>query len=142
MEPQSYSKYQVLLGALLGGPFGTIFFLHRNFLAMSADDKARKTKIIGLILTAIMIAAMPVIPEVSYERLYLYFMVPGSILSFIICAREQGALNGSARYSYWNVFWWSAFGCMALFQIALFVVIMLYEYLGVIPPDLLLPTPY
>jgi hypothetical protein len=60
---KAFSPVQAGLGTFLGGPLAGTYFLRANFLAMGAPGKARAATIGGLVVTALILLAMPFLPE-------------------------------------------------------------------------------
>lgn len=60
---KAFSPAQTGLGTFVGGPLAGTYFLRANFLAMGDPRKARATTIGGIVVTALILLAMPFLPE-------------------------------------------------------------------------------
>ncbi|MGO4894753.1 hypothetical protein [Flavobacterium sp. W21_SRS_FM6] len=58
-----YSPTQAALGALLGGPIASAYFIKQNFFALKDDESIKKTNLFGSLAIAFVLAILPFLPE-------------------------------------------------------------------------------
>lgn len=58
-----YSPAQASLGAFLGGPIASIFFIKQNFVVLNDEESVKKTNRYGALIIVFLIAILPFLPE-------------------------------------------------------------------------------
>lgn len=58
-----YSPTQAALGAFLGGPIASAYFIKQNFFALKDDESIKKTNLFGSLAIAFILVILPFLPE-------------------------------------------------------------------------------
>ena len=58
-----YSPTQAALGAFLGGPKASVFFIKQNFSVLKDGESIKKTNLFGSLAIAFVLAILPFLPE-------------------------------------------------------------------------------
>jgi hypothetical protein len=58
-----YSPVQASLGAFLGGPIASVFFIKQNFVVLNDDEAVKKTNRYGALVITFFISILPFLPE-------------------------------------------------------------------------------
>jgi hypothetical protein len=102
-----YSPTQAALGALLGGPVGLIYFLHRNFVALGNQPAAKKCLMYGALLIVVLLIALPLLPaNFPNAPLNIVYILAGRSIAQKYQLTKQ-AIAESTEYTFksnWNVF--------------------------------------
>ena len=62
-ENKVYSPTQAALGALLGGPIASTYFIKQNFSTLNKEQAIKSTLLIGGIIVFILLATIPFTPD-------------------------------------------------------------------------------
>ena len=58
-EKRVYSPIQAALGAFLGGPIASAYFIKQNFSVLEDDESIKKTNLYGALVVAMLLAILP-----------------------------------------------------------------------------------
>jgi hypothetical protein len=102
-----YSPTQAACGALLGGPFGLIYFLHANFNALENDRLKKKTLVFGTVLILSLIVILPMLPDKFPSAPFsIFYIIAARYIAERYQITKQGIID-SPRYDFhsnWRVF--------------------------------------
>lgn len=62
-ENKFYSPAQAAMGAFLGGPLASTYFIHQNFKTMNDENGQSQSLMIGLLCSLLMLAILPFLPD-------------------------------------------------------------------------------
>lgn len=129
-----YSPVQVGVGTFLGGPIAAIYFLKTNFDTLGKATLSKKTLQIGVMLTFVLILAMPFIPDsVPNNIIPIMYLIPVIMIVKNHQLTKEQILN-SDEYSFqsnWKVVG-HMIGWMLLFFVISMAFIMALDTMGVI----------
>ena len=122
-----YSGNQIAILTVFFGPAAAVYFLKKNFDAMGATDKAKKTQIYGIISILVLFLALPFAPEIIPPISYVIGYVAAAFSTFN--TYQKPALESAERHSTWK-----ATGVAALWFVATtpiyVLIIYIYELQG------------
>jgi len=129
-----YSPVQVGVGTFLGGPIAAIYFLKTNFDTLGKATLSKKTLQIGVMLTFVLILAMPFIPDsVPNNIIPIMYLIPVIMTVKNHQLTKEQILN-SDEYSFqsnWKVVG-HMIGWMLLFFVISMAFIMALDTMGII----------
>ncbi|WP_430974445.1 hypothetical protein [Sunxiuqinia rutila] len=104
-----YSQKTISLATFLGGPLAAAIVIRRNYLNLNQEDKALKTIIAGILITAVLLFVLFQIPEGNFDRIS-QFVLPFiyTSVTYYIVEKLQGAdlkrheENNGEFYSNWS----------------------------------------
>lgn len=116
-----YNRYWVILGTFLWWPLAGVYLIYKNYINLKNKELAKKSLLIGSILTVLIVLVMYNLPDDFTKASYLIpiFISYRSFNRFQWTAVEHAIKGWWKLYSFWN-----AFGIGILF-LAISVVIIL-----------------
>jgi hypothetical protein len=129
-----YSTNQVGAASFVGGPFGVVYVLWRNFEALGRSSSATQALVLGGLFVAVVFAVLPLLPEK-----FPNYVIP---LAYSLTARvlaekyqmSKQAIADSEQYEFHSN--WHVFGISVAFLIAFMAIAVLWvfglDHLGLI----------
>lgn len=62
-EDKMYSPVQAALGAFLGGPIASTYFISKNYDTMNNDNASKQSLVIGSIIVFALLGILPFLPD-------------------------------------------------------------------------------
>jgi hypothetical protein len=128
VEQKAYTRGQIIIGTFIGGPFAAMYFLKKNFDLQGDKESSKKTIIVGLSIVAILLAAVPVLPESIPSFVY---GVAYTAIAQAVYEQKQKSLKDTPRYSHWNVAGVTVLS-IVMFLILAIPLILIYSNMGLI----------
>ncbi len=132
-----YSPNQIAIGTFLGGPLAAIFFLKRNFDTLGKEELSKQTLKIGLVVSLIIIAILPYLPEATPSILIPMLYLFPTIMVVKTFQISKDEIMNAEEYSFqssWKVFGISL-GWMLVFLVASILFMFLLESVGMLNLD-------
>lgn len=129
-----FSPGQIAFGSFWGGPFAAVYFLRANYLSLGRYAHAQKMTIVGLLISALIIALIPFLPE-KFPNVVLpvlYSVAATQLARLTQLCKED--IEYSECYSFASN--WVLFGiatlCLVMFLVIAIAVMFGLELMGVV----------
>ncbi len=136
IDNKVYSPVQAALGAFLGGPVASVFFLLKNFDVTNNQEAIKKTKVIGAIIIVLFLLILPFLPE-NFPNLLLPILTVVGTRIFIEkyqFKKQDIVENEQLEFqSNWSVLF-VGLGSLAVSMAALFGLTLALNSAGVLGP--------
>jgi hypothetical protein len=123
-----YSPRQIAFGTFFGGPLAATYFLKNNFDTLDKENYSKKTIIIGLTVSIVLIALMPFIPEghpsVTINLTLLYLFPVMFVVKRHQLTKEE--ILESFEYSFQSN--WKVLGMISVWLAVYFAVAVLFMF--------------
>ncbi|XQW86577.1 hypothetical protein ACOYR1_07600 [Thalassotalea piscium] len=129
-----YSPNQAALGAFVGGPFASLYFLKTNFEVLGSEKSKKNTIALGCIIIFFMLLILPFLPDNFPNTVIpvLTVSITKILVDKLQFTKEDIEISEGLKYqSNWGVFFTSII-CLVLLLITAFVFILVIEMLGVL----------
>ena len=107
IEGQMFSPTQAAVGAFLGGPFASIYFLRKNFETVNDDDGANNATVIGGVIAFVLIIILGFLPE-NFPNMaipILTVVITRMLVEKYQCTKQEITSVDSVSFqSNWHVF--------------------------------------
>lgn len=124
-----YSSRQIGIGALLGGPLAATFMLRGNFLGLQRAQEARRTVIIGILATILVLALAIFLPIPRFMNSVIpisYAVIAQTIAHHYGFSHQRILLSSDfVKQSHWKVLGVSAVFLALTFAISIPVLMAL-----------------
>ncbi|PKG76213.1 hypothetical protein CXF86_04720 [Shewanella sp. GutCb] len=128
-----YSPTQAALGAFLGGPFASLYFLKTNFEVLKSEKSKKNTIALGSIIIFSLLLILPFLPD-NFPNIVIPLLtvtITKALVEKFQFTKEDIEISEGLKYqSNWGVLWTSII-CLVLLLIAVTVFILIIEILGV-----------
>lgn len=129
-----YSPAQAALGAFLGGPLASFYFIQHNFSILRDEESARKTILYGTLTVSVLLAALPFLPD-KFPNFLIPCITIFATRYFIEkfqFSKEDITTNDAIGFqSNWRVFF------IGLFSLAIFTIIAIGVIFGLSTFDII-----
>lgn len=128
-----YSPTQAALGAFLGGPFASLYFLKTNFEVLKSEKSKKNTIALGSIIIFSLLLILPFLPD-NFPNIVIPLLtvtITKALVEKFQFTKEDIEISEGLKYqSNWGILWTSII-CLVLLLIAVTVFILIIEILGV-----------
>ncbi|PKH56259.1 hypothetical protein CXF83_05275 [Shewanella sp. Choline-02u-19] len=128
-----YSPTQAALGAFLGGPFASLYFLKTNFEVLKSEKSKKNTIALGSIIIFSLLLILPFLPD-NFPNIVIPLLtvtITKALVEKFQFTKEDIEISEGLKYqSNWGILWTSII-CLVLLLIAVTVFILIIEIIGV-----------
>ena len=132
-ESKVYSPIQAAMGALLGGPIASVYFIKNNFSVLGDNESVKKSNFYGSLAIVILLAILPFLPENFPNMVITIITVVSTRLSIEKLQFKKEDISNNELLDFqsnWRVFFVGLISFVIFFVIAVILILVL-DALGI-----------